>query len=77
MSVKVHLLSSEGIYLLAGDDVVVSKSGKQTHGVGRFYSDLVQRVIPSVSFFTSQSEFTPDVFDVIICNADLSHFEQR
>ena len=48
--IKAHLLSSESLYLLAGDDVVVSKSGKQTHGVGRFYSGLAQRVIPSVSF---------------------------
>lgn len=48
--IKAHLISSEGLYLLAGDDVVVSKSGKQTHGVGRFYSGLAQRVIPSISF---------------------------
>jgi len=48
--IKAHLIESDGSYLLAGDDVVVSKSGKQTHGVGRFYSGLAQRVIPSVSF---------------------------
>jgi DDE superfamily endonuclease len=48
--IKAHLLASEGLYFLAGDDVVVSKSGKQTHGVGRFYSGLAQRVIPSMSF---------------------------
>ena len=30
--------------------MVVSKAGKKTHGVGRFYSSLAQRVIPSVSF---------------------------
>lgn len=48
--IKAHLIESDGLYLLAGDDVVVSKSGKQTHGVGRFYSGLAQRVIPSVSF---------------------------
>ena len=48
--IKAHLIESDGLYLLAGDEVVVSKSGKQTHGVGRFYSGLAQRVIPSVSF---------------------------
>ena len=48
--IKTHLISGEGLYLLAGDDVAVSKSGKQTHGVGRFYSGLAQRVIPSLSF---------------------------
>jgi hypothetical protein len=49
---KTHLLQTDHLYLLAGDEVVVSKAGKQTHGVGRFYSGLAQRVIPSVSFLT-------------------------
>jgi len=48
--IQTHLLGSSGPYLLAGDEVVVSKAGKQTHGVGRFYSGLAQRVIPSISF---------------------------
>lgn len=48
--IKAHLIEPEGLYVLAGDDVVVSKAGKQTYGVGRFYSGLAQHVIPSVSF---------------------------
>jgi len=47
---QTHVLHSDGRYILAGDEVVVSKAGKKTHGVGRFYSGLAQRVIPSVSF---------------------------
>lgn len=47
---QTHLLRSDGLYLLAGDEVVVSKAGKRTHGVGRFYSGLAQQVIPSISF---------------------------
>ena len=50
MLVKTHRLGSCGPYLLAGDEVVVSKAGKHTHGVGRFYSSLANRPIPSVSF---------------------------
>ena len=49
--IRVHLLDPEGAYFLAGDDVVVSKAGKHTHGLGRFYSSLARRVIPSLSFF--------------------------
>jgi putative transposase len=49
---QTHLLRSEGMYLLAADEVVVSKAGKKTHGVGRFFSGLAQRVIPSVSFLS-------------------------
>jgi len=48
--VRVHLLDPNGVYLLAGDEVVVGKAGKTTHGLGRFYSSLAQRPIPGVSF---------------------------
>lgn len=50
--VRTHLLKAEGTYLLAGDDVVISKAGQHTHGVGRFYSSLAGRPISSLSFLT-------------------------
>ena len=37
---------------VAGDEVVVSKAGKQTSGLDRFFSGVQQQVIPSLSFFT-------------------------
>jgi putative transposase len=48
--VRAHLLAGNGVYLLAGDEVVVSKAGKSTHGLGRFYSSIAQRPIPGLSF---------------------------
>jgi len=48
--VQAHLAAEGGRYSLAGDEVVVSKAGKETHGLGRFYSSLAQRAIPGVSF---------------------------
>jgi hypothetical protein len=48
--VRQHLVKADGVYLLAGDDVVISKAGRHTHGVGRFYSSLAGRPIPSLSF---------------------------
>jgi len=48
--VRTPLLDPNGVYLLAGDEVVVSKAGKSTHGLGRFYSSLAQRPIPGLSF---------------------------
>jgi DDE superfamily endonuclease len=38
-------------YLIAGDEVVVSKAGKETYGLDRFFSGLRQQVIPGLSFF--------------------------
>lgn len=46
---KAHVIDPNRVYLLAGDEVVESKAGKKTYGVGRFYSGLAQRVIPSIS----------------------------
>jgi hypothetical protein len=38
-------------YIAAGDESVVSKAGKQTYGLERFFAGLQQRVIPGLSFF--------------------------
>lgn len=46
-----HLWDAEDTYLLAGDETVVTKSGKTTHGLDRFFSSLVQKAVPSVAFF--------------------------
>ena len=38
-------------YIVAADESVVSKAGKQTFGLDRFFAGLQQRVIPGLSFF--------------------------
>ncbi|WP_341531530.1 transposase (plasmid) [Nostoc sp. UHCC 0302] len=47
-----HLFRGNEVYLLAGDEVVISKSGKQTYGLDRFFSSLVSKPISGLSFFT-------------------------
>lgn len=42
----------EDEYTLAGDEVVVSKAGKETYGLDRFFSSIQQRPIAGLSFFT-------------------------
>jgi hypothetical protein len=49
--IQKRFLKSEDEYIVAGDEVVVSKAGKETHGLDRFFSGIQQRVIPSLSFF--------------------------
>ena len=44
-------LCSEDEYIAAGDEVVISKAGKTTYGLDRFFSGLQQGVIPGLSFF--------------------------
>jgi putative transposase len=38
-------------FLLVGDESPVSKSGKQTHGVGWFFSSVLGKAIPALAFF--------------------------
>jgi putative transposase len=40
------------VYLLAGDESIVSKSGKHTHGIGWFFSSILNTVIPGLAFFS-------------------------
>ena len=47
-----HLFCPTDVYLLAGDEVVVTKAGKQTHGLDRFFSSLYDKSLFGLSFFT-------------------------
>ena len=47
-----HLLQPDDVYILAGDEVVVTKAGTHTFGLDRFFSSIYQKVVPSVAFFS-------------------------
>ncbi len=49
---RTHLFDPEDVYLLAGDEVVVTKAGKHTHGLDRFFSSLYGKPVPGLAFFT-------------------------
>ena len=46
-----RFLKPEDEYIAVGDEVVVSKAGKETYGLDHFFSGIQQRVILSLSFF--------------------------
>lgn len=46
-----HLEQSETVYVLAGDECVATKSGKQTHGLDRFFSSLYGKPVPGIALF--------------------------
>ena len=45
------LVGMGGPYVLVGDETVVTKSGKCTHGLDRFFSSIYGKVVPGLSFF--------------------------
>lgn len=55
-----HLFQTDDVYLLAGDEVVVTKAGKHTHGLGRFFSSIYQRAVPGLAFFSLALVSTKD-----------------
>ncbi len=46
-----HLFDGETEYVLAGDATTVTKSGKETHGIDRFFSGVKGQVVKGLEFF--------------------------
>lgn len=46
-----HCFAPGDVYVLAGDEVVVTKAGKHTHGLHRFFASLYGKPVPGVAFF--------------------------
>jgi hypothetical protein len=49
---RTHLFDPDDLYLLAGDESVVTKSGKHTPGLDRFFASLYGKSVPGLAFFT-------------------------
>jgi putative transposase len=48
--IKQHLTGVDEVWLLLGDEVMVTKSGKETHGLGIFFFNLQQATSRLVFF---------------------------
>jgi putative transposase len=46
-----YLYQTDEIYLLAGDETVVTKAGHHTHGLDRFFASLLGKPVPGLAFF--------------------------
>jgi putative transposase len=46
-----HLYRPGDVYVLAGDEVVVTKAGQHTHGLDRFFASLYGKPVPGLAFF--------------------------
>lgn len=47
-----YLFSPKDVYLLVGDEVIITKAGKKTYGLDRCFSSLLSKPISGLSFFT-------------------------
>ncbi len=48
--VAIWFADAEDIFLLVGDETVVTKAGKQTHGLDRFFSSIYGRPVKGLAF---------------------------
>ncbi len=46
------ILKKSSVILIAGDATTVTKSGKKTFGLGRFFSSIYSRAVPGIAFQT-------------------------
>src|SRR5499425_2117207 len=47
-----HIYCPADVYFVAGDEVIVTKAGKHTQGLDRFFSSLYGKPVPGLAFFT-------------------------
>jgi putative transposase len=50
--IRTHLWERHEVMVAAGDDVVVTKSGKKTHGLDRFFCSIYSKVLPGLAFLS-------------------------
>lgn len=50
--IRHHLVDHDDVILLGGDDVVVTKAGKTTYGLDRFFSSLYGKAVPGLCFLS-------------------------
>jgi putative transposase len=48
--IRTHLVDQDDVIVASGDHVVVTKAGKQTHGLDRFFSSLYGKAVPGLCF---------------------------
>jgi putative transposase len=49
---EAHLSNPEGEHFLVGDECVITKAGKETHGIDHFFSGLLNKVVKGLAIFT-------------------------
>ena len=50
--IRHHLWDGDDVALVSGDHVMVTKSGKTTHGLDRFFSSLYGKAVPGLCFLS-------------------------
>jgi putative transposase len=50
--IRHHVLDADDVVLMSGDHVVVTKSGKMTYGLDRFFSSLYGKTVPGLCFLS-------------------------
>jgi putative transposase len=48
--IKFRFEDTNEVILIAGDATTVTKSGKKTHGLGKFFSSIYSRAVPGIAF---------------------------
>lgn len=50
--IRHHVLDADDVVLMSGDHVVVTKAGKMTYGLERFFSSLYGKTVPGLCFLS-------------------------
>lgn len=69
---KIYVLRADDEYIVAGDESVLTKAGKKTYGIDRFFSSIYGKPVPGLALFAlslinvNQGSSTPILVEQVI-----------
>ncbi len=70
-------LDADDTFILAGDETVVTKSGKATYGLNRFFSSIYGKTVPGLDFFTLSLISTKQRTSYPLMTQQMTHSEDK
>lgn len=70
-------LDATDIFILAGDETVVTKAGKMTYGLNRFFSSIYGKPVPGLDFFTLSLISTKQRTSYPLITQQMAHSEDK
>jgi len=70
-------LDADDTFILAGDETVVTKAGKTTYGLNRFFSSIYGKTVPGLDFFTLSLISTKQRTSYPLMTQQMTHTEDK
>ena len=75
--IRQYFLDDDDPFIFAGDETVVTKAGKMTYGLNRFFSSIYGKTVPGLDFFTLSLISTKQRTSYPLITQQMTHSEDK